>query len=146
MTIEDMANKFELGPRGLLSNYPPNVIAVVNGHPITKNDILHGKRSRQRRILTSKLRQREPLIKPCFVKIMAMWPCGLLPMVENFEPWAVAFADGYHYPTRKRPQNQGMVQAWARIDSYGGLLDVAKNKINFAEGTNQATFEFEGEK
>lgn len=75
-------------------------------------------------------RQYESLIP----KIMSMWPCGLLPMVENFPVWMVTFANLYHYPTQKRLRNQGMVQAWAKIDCYGDLLDVAKDKTDIGNG------------
>lgn len=37
------------------------------------------------------------------LKIMGMFPCGVEPVIENFTEWKVAFAETYHYPTRKRP-------------------------------------------
>ena len=39
---------------------------------------------------------------------MQMFPCGFEPDMNNLRAWMVAFAEAYHYPTRKRPQNQGL--------------------------------------
>lgn len=55
------------GPRGFLSNYPEDVVAVVNGTPITKADILHNKRQKQQRRLDRIRRSTESIIRPCFV-------------------------------------------------------------------------------
>lgn len=144
--------------RGFLRNYPPDVICVINGRPITKGDILENKRRRQRRELEWKRRNWEPVIRPCFIwtfynqgfiyggwwlyvqtlhesfgigrskemvlKIMGLFPCGYLPMVENFEVWKVEFARIYRRPTRKRPDKNGMAPAWAQLSHNGILLDV----------------------
>lgn len=59
--------KTVLGPRGFLSNYPPDVIAVINGTPITKGDILDAKRRKQERRLDFIRTSYEPVIKPAFV-------------------------------------------------------------------------------
>jgi len=48
--------QLKLGPRGFLSNYPPDVIAVINGHPITKSDIIATKQRRVARQLAAKRR------------------------------------------------------------------------------------------
>lgn len=134
-----------LGPRGVLSNFPPDVVAVVNGHPITKGDILDGKRRRQARRLDMIRASYEPITKPAFVwvfhvdafiyhgwhlyvhtlkkdwgisgddqmvlKVMRLFPCGLEPDVNNLRAWKIAFAEAYHYPTQKRPENQGLALA-----------------------------------
>ena len=55
------------GPRGLLSNYPSDVVYVINGQPITKADILAAKRHRQQRELAAKRRVCGPIVKPAFV-------------------------------------------------------------------------------
>lgn len=152
------------GPRGFLSNYPEDVVAVVNGKPITKADIRKEKRSHQERRLRAKRRSYEPTIKPCLVwvfwtdglkpsgffmgwylyihslhnsqgisiqrdrklvlKIMRMFPCGYLPIIENFEQWKVAFAAAFHRPTIKRPDKQGMAVAWAVFSSTGIIVDI----------------------
>ncbi len=52
--------------RGFLSNWPPDVIAIVNGEPVTTTDILQGKRKRRRRQLALK-RLTGPVEKPCFI-------------------------------------------------------------------------------
>lgn len=156
------------GPRGFLSNYPADVIYVINGNPITKADLLRAKRERQRRQLVAKRRNWDPLIKPCFVwvfwtnglggeagfyrgwwlyintlhaswnigtkwgdqrklalKAMGLFPCGYLPMIENFNPWKEAFAGMYHRPTLKRPGKQGMAIARAEVSANGRqILDI----------------------
>lgn len=148
------------GPRGFLSNYPSDVVYVVNGRPVTRTDILDAKRARQRRILDNIRRNWEPISKPCFVwtffnkgflfggwhlyiktidhswgigsrhhaqlilPIMRLFPCGYLPVMANFHEWMIAFANAYHYPTQKRPENQGMAIARATIDDTGRLLSI----------------------
>lgn len=64
------------------------------------------------------------------LKIMRLFPCGYLPMIENFKPWKEAFAKAYHYPTQRRPKNQGMTTAWATIDTASGrLIDINLNPM-----------------
>ena len=46
---------------------PPGVVAIVNGRPVTKADILEAKRARQRRILANIRRPSSYQVKPCFV-------------------------------------------------------------------------------
>jgi hypothetical protein len=148
------------GERGFLSHYPPDVVRVVNGEPITKQDILNWKRERQAKELQRKRQPSRVGIRPCVIwtfynqpfpyggwwlwvktlkddwgigwrgqyydmipKIMALYPCGLLPMRENFNVWKAAFAEQYPYPTRKRPEKQGMVVAWAKVNGRD-LVDV----------------------
>jgi len=165
MTIGDAAGSLFGGKRGLLSNYPSDVVAVINGKPVTKADLLQAKQERQRRILAIRMLADHPITRPCFVwtfyidgfikggwwlyvktsrkhwcinatglyshfilQIMRMFPCGYLPMIENFRPWKAAFADAYHYPTRKRPTRQGMIVARAKVDCNGSLLDITPLK------------------
>lgn len=60
------------------------------------------------------------------LKAMRLFPCGYLPMIENFNPWKEAFADMYHRPTLKRPDKQGMAIAWAKVSAGGWqLLDIS---------------------
>jgi len=153
-----------LGPRGFLANYPPDVVLVSNGRPITKGDILNAKRRKQVRRLEHIRANYEPVTKPCFVwvfhvpgflfhgwhlyvktlkkdwcinlrnadgnekmalKIMSLFPCGYSPEIENFSDWKVMFAQEYHYPTRKRPCDQGMALARAVYEPGSDrLLDV----------------------
>ena len=56
--------------------------------------------------------------------IMKLFPCGVLPIAENFWQWAEAFAAEYHYPTRKRPDKNGLALARAVMSPEGSLLDV----------------------
>lgn len=148
-------------PRGFLQNYPDDVIAVINGQPITKADKLWAKRERQERQLATRRRNYETAQRPCFIwvfkvetfpyegwwlyvktlknswgldfqrfdrelilKIMRLWPCGYLPIIENFGLWKREFAKVYHRETSKRQLNQGMVIAMAEIDYLGRLVDV----------------------
>ncbi len=53
--------------RGFLSNYPPDVVRVINGKPVTKTDILQAKRERQQRNLKLKRLSFDPVISPCFI-------------------------------------------------------------------------------
>lgn len=152
--------------RGFLRNYPLDVVRVINGHPITKSDILENKRLRQRRRLEWKRRNWESVLKPCFIwtfhvdawiyhgwwlyvltarksfgvtlrndkemalKIMGLFPCGYLPIVENFDRWKAEFARTYHRPTKKRPDRNGLALAWAELSHNGRLLDVFKDHPN----------------
>jgi hypothetical protein len=61
------------------------------------------------------------------LKIMSLFPCGLLPMWLNFYSWKRVFAECYPRSTEKRPTKQGMVQAWALVEGRE-LLDVAMDK------------------
>lgn len=153
--------QFDFNERGFLSNYPLDVIRVINGQPITKADILSAKRERQQEELITKRLSYEDIVKPCFIwtfynrgfpyggwwlyvktaqedwgefrgvlntdiilKIMQIYPCGILPMYSMFEEWKAAFAKQYFYPTEKRPKKQGMAVAKAVINHSGHLKDV----------------------
>ena len=67
-------DKIANGKRGLLSLWPNDVIAVVNGEPVTKADVLHAKRKRQARRLEAIRRCTTPQIKPCFVWVFDNGP------------------------------------------------------------------------
>lgn len=58
------------------------------------------------------------------LKIMKLFPCGYLPMIENYDLWKEAFARFYPRATRKRPHNQGMAMVRVECTSYGSLIDV----------------------
>lgn len=148
--------------RGFLRGYPTDVVYVVNGHAITRTDILENKRRRQRRRLEWKRRNWEPVVRPCFIwtfynagfiyggwwlyiktakesfrvtlrndkemilKIMDLFPCGLLPIIENFDRWKATFAETYHRPIKNRPDRNGLVVARAQLSASGMLQDVLK--------------------
>lgn len=158
---------FILRNRFFLRNYPPEVVLVINGQPITRDDILRNKRERQARKLACKLRNTEPVVKQAFIwtfynsgfiyggwwlyvktlkndwqidsnseltlKIMCLYPCGFLPMIENFREWKASFAEMYAYSTRKRLDLQGMALARVVVSSAGFLLDV----LPFERGLSQ---------
>jgi len=73
LTLEQ-ARRNLLAPRGFLFNYPPDVVMVVNGTPITKSDILANKRTRQVRELENKRRIFSPKIVPCFIWVFDNGP------------------------------------------------------------------------
>lgn len=56
--------------------------------------------------------------------IMELFPCGYLPIIRNFRPWMATFAETYPWPTRKRPDRQGMALARAVISPGGWLVEV----------------------
>jgi len=55
------------------------------------------------------------------VQAMSLYPCGFLPIMENYSLWARAFAETYPRITG-RPGPQGMALCHARISSSGILL------------------------
>lgn len=63
--------------------------------------------------------------KQLILPIMKLFPCGFLPLEENFEEWAEEFARIYHRPTKERKKKIGMVAAWAKIDR-GYLVEIMK--------------------
>lgn len=65
--------------------------------------------------------------KQLILPIMKLYPCGFLPLKENFAEWAAEFARIYHRPTRERKKNIGMVAAWAKIDR-GYLVEIIKER------------------
>lgn len=58
-------------------------------------------------------------------KVMALYPCGYEPVKENFRAWVPVFAEAYHRPTVKRPNNNGLAIARCLIAPCGQPLDVA---------------------
>ena len=143
--------------RGFLAGYPDEVVAVFNGTPVTKADILNSKRARQRRRMVWKRRRTELVTRPCHVwvfhvpcfpymgwwlyartsrrkyrlrdrrdlilKVMQLFPCGRLPMIELFREWKVAFAEAYSVGAR-----EGRALARATIAPNGDLLDIEEFK------------------
>lgn len=55
---------------------------------------------------------------------MAMFPCGVLPVVENFDRWAERFAKQYPHVGFKRKKNQGLRICHCTIDENGKLIDL----------------------
>lgn len=142
---EKIANLKHLPPRGgdgLLRNWPINVVALINGVPVTTEDMLNTKRARQARRLTRIRQPYDSRQVPCFVwvfynphwiymgwhlyvrtvrqawcltlynnkplarEIMALFPCGYLPMPELFRDWKKAFAAAYPRSTARRSSGQ----------------------------------------
>jgi len=64
-------------------------------------------------------------LDPKFIlQAMALYPCGYLPIMENYSLWARAFAETYPRVTG-RPGPQGMALCHARISSSGILLELS---------------------
>lgn len=62
------------------------------------------------------------------LKIMALFPCGLEPVIENVREWRDAFILEHSRPTKKRPSGNGLALATAIIDPGGNLLDVVERQ------------------
>jgi len=58
------------------------------------------------------------------LKVMQMFPCGVFPLLENFENWMITFQK--NYPVKRKRKREGMVKAWAKICN-GRLLNIMKN-------------------
>jgi hypothetical protein len=52
------------------------------------------------------------------IDIMRLFPCGILPTMDNFEIWKEAFIKRYRKPGRFK--RQGMVPVWAEYEYDGG--------------------------
>lgn len=150
-------------PRGFLQNYPEDVIAVVNGIPITKADKVRAHQRRQRHQLDAKRRSFQDRELPCFVRVyyvpvfpfmgwwlyvdtayrsfnvdrlfdqrrlalqaMTLWPCGLLPITENYDRWKQVVADYYPWPASGKSR-RGQILGRAVIDSDGRLKGLRAN-------------------
>lgn len=58
------------------------------------------------------------------VKAMQLFPCGVIPLLEYFDTWAVKFAKQYAHVGFKRKRKQGLVKCWCEISEYGELVDI----------------------
>lgn len=59
------------------------------------------------------------------MKIMTMFPCGIIPLKENFYQWAESFAKEYHSDSFKR-KIQGLKMCKCEIDGHANLKDIIK--------------------
>lgn len=62
------------------------------------------------------------------VQAMQMYPCGVLPIIDNFQRWAESFAKTYPHVGFERKSNQGLAKCTATMDCYGKLLSINKIK------------------
>lgn len=58
------------------------------------------------------------------LKAMQMFPCGIIPLLENFDQWAENFAKIYHKEAFGR-KKQGLKKCVCKINGYGELEDIA---------------------
>ena len=57
------------------------------------------------------------------IKAMKMFPCGIIPIIENFDKWAELFSKEYHSNSFKR-KIQGLKICKCVISEYGELEDI----------------------
>ncbi len=50
------------------------------------------------------------------LQVMNLFPCGIVPVSENFNAWAQAFSKQFHHTGFKRKKNQGLVPCYCEID------------------------------
>lgn len=58
-------------------------------------------------------------------KCMKLYPCGELPIIDNFDIWIEKFTNEHKTSFKKRLE--GMTTAWCLID-FGEVIDIAKEK------------------
>lgn len=61
--------------------------------------------------------------KDILLDIMKLFPCGVLPMHENFELWCEAFCSQFPKKSKKRP-TEGAKTCYAELDKYNRLKKV----------------------
>lgn len=66
--------------------------------------------------------------KELIVKSMELFPCGIIPIYENFEVWMKAFAKQYKHVGFKRKKNQGIAKCWCKIDESDCLINIETDK------------------
>lgn len=57
-------------------------------------------------------------------KAMELFPCGVLPLEENFDTWAPRFAKSHPHIGFKRKRNQGLARCYVRINEGGKPADI----------------------
>ncbi len=62
-------------------------------------------------------------------KVMGLYPCGVIPMIDNFDEWSKRFATQFKRPSFKRKDKCALVRCWCDIDEYGRLKDIHKLPI-----------------
>lgn len=72
-------------------------------------------------------------------KAMKLFPCGIVPLIENFERWAINFAKQYPHKGMGRIKKQGLIKCYCRIDPGGKLSDLFLNINDYYEfNTNKS--------
>ena len=57
-------------------------------------------------------------------KAMQFFPCGIIPLKDNFETWAPKFAKQFAHKGFKGRHKQGLAKCYCRINDYGKLIDI----------------------
>ncbi|MGD8777708.1 MAG: hypothetical protein PVH88_01970 [Ignavibacteria bacterium] len=67
------------------------------------------------------------------LKCMNLFPCGVLPLIENHELWMKEFIKQYRKPNKRR-KKQGLKKVWCKIN-HNNLIDVfiKSKKVEFNE-------------
>jgi hypothetical protein len=62
--------------------------------------------------------------KELTLKIMELYPCGVIPVLENFDSWAEAFSKTFSHKGFKRKKNQGLLKCFCELNEYNELKDI----------------------
>lgn len=62
--------------------------------------------------------------KKMILKAMELYPCGMLPLMENFDKWAVLFSKQYAHVGFKRKKNQGLAKVRVYFDKNGDVENI----------------------
>lgn len=62
-------------------------------------------------------------------KAMNMFPCGVLPLEENFEAWCENFAKQFNRTGFNRKRKQGIATCFCKIENQR-IVDISKTVIN----------------
>lgn len=57
-------------------------------------------------------------------KAMSLFPCGYIPLKQNFKSWMRAFAKQFPHVGFRRKKNQGLKKCHAVFDDHGYLIDL----------------------
>jgi len=58
-------------------------------------------------------------------KAMELFPCGTIPILENFDHWSLQFSKAYAHQGLGRKKKQGLARCWCQLDEYGELKDIS---------------------
>ena len=69
--------------------------------------------------------ERSEYNRALIIKSMELFPCGIIPIYENFEIWMQAFAKQYKHIGFKRKKHQGIALCRCKINEHGELIDIS---------------------
>ena len=62
------------------------------------------------------------------VEVMNLFPCGVIPCLDNLYVWADSFAKQYPHKGFKRKKKQGLAKCWVHLDSCGNIHKITDVK------------------